>query len=82
MPTLSELDLAHARARDAARAARERLATAERAALAAIDRHAEVHRRVVTGAGATSDVTAAAQERDDAIAALRAVEAELRPRGR
>ncbi len=77
MPTLADLETAHVRARDAYRDARTRLDDARRVAVEAIQRHATVHARVVGGAG--GDLTAAARERDEAIAALRAIEQELQP---
>lgn len=75
--TLADLEAAHIRARDEYRAARRRLDAAQHKAVAAIEEHAAVHARVVSGAGATADVTRAAKARDAAVSALAAVRQEL-----
>lgn len=75
--TLADLEAAHIKARDEYLAARRRLDTAQHKAVAAIERHAAVHARVVGGAGVRADVTRAAKERDEAVAALDAVKQDL-----
>lgn len=77
MPTLAELEAAARKAQALHRAERDKLADAERLAQEAIQHHADVHARVVGGAGASSDVAAAAAQRDRAIADLEALRARL-----
>lgn len=77
--TLAQLEAASVAATAAYTEARDRLAAAQQAAQAAIMDHATVQGRFIGGAGTQDDVDAAAAERDDALAALALVVAELQP---
>lgn len=79
MPTLQALEAAATQAVTARDEARDRLDTARRAAERAINNHAVVQSRVVTGAGIQADVDAAAAQRDEKLAALQVVLRELDP---
>ena len=77
MPTLQQLEAAAQKARQRYESQRERLAAAERLARDAISEHARIHAQVIGGAGTQDDVDAAAAARDEAIASLAAIRAEL-----
>lgn len=77
MPTLSELEAAARRAHARYVTQRDRLTGAENEARDAIRRHAHIHAQVIGGAGTQDDVDAAAASRDEAIARLEVIRAEL-----
>lgn len=81
MPTLNALRDAHRQTGIALRAAEDRLGQARDRARAAVGAVAKLEREMIDGTGDDAALTAARSERTQAMAALMALEDELRPAG-
>lgn len=81
MPTLNALRDAHRQTGIALRAAEDRLGQARDRARDAVGAVAKLEREMIDGTGDDAALTAARAERAQAMAALKALEDELRPAG-